>query len=100
MIHRIVLLKLKEEYATDVKRREIAAHIGRELAAVPGVAGVDAGVPADDRSAESWDVSLLIRFESRDLVPAYIRNPAHRALVDGYIAPRTEFKKAWNFETP
>ncbi|MFW6049901.1 MAG: Dabb family protein [Myxococcota bacterium] len=98
MIERIVLFKLKDEHATEAGRREVAEHSRRVLARLDRVVGLSVGVPADDASEKSWDVSIVVRFRSMDDVRAYLVDPAHRRYVDEYMKPRMEVVKAWNFE--
>lgn len=100
MVERIVLIKLNPDLSTPEGRADVAAQSRRDLLAVPGVRGVRAGVAADDTSARSWDVSLVVRFDAIADVEPYLRHPQHRAYVDEYLAPRMTFIKAWNFEVP
>ena len=99
MIKRIVLFKLKEEYCNDAVRAEFAERTRKDLAALEQVRGVSVGVPADEASAESWDICIVVEFDSMADVQAYVVDPAHRAYVDQYAMPRIEFRKAWNFQT-
>ncbi|MFW5925069.1 MAG: Dabb family protein [Myxococcota bacterium] len=98
MIDRIVLFKLKDEYANDAARWEVAAYSKDALASVPGVRSVSVGIPADDPSRKSWDLSIVVRFDSLEEVQAYLIHPDHRRYVDDYMRPRMEVVKAWNFE--
>ncbi|KPK14949.1 MAG: hypothetical protein AMJ62_11290 [Myxococcales bacterium SG8_38] len=98
MIERIVLFKLKEEHCNDAARAEFAERTRNDLGALKGVRSVSVGVPADEASEASWDISIVVRFDSMDDVRRYISDPEHRAYVDGYAAPRIEVRKAWNFE--
>lgn len=97
MIERIVLFKLKDEYANEAARRDIAAHTAEVVGRLPGVKGVSVGVPADASSAKSWDLSVVVRFDSMDDVRPYAVHPDHRKYVDEYMRPRMEVVKAWNF---
>ena len=97
MITRIVLFKLKDEYCTDEARAEIAAYTRSTLEAIAGVQALSVGVPADDASEKSWDLSIILEFGSIEDVTAYRNDPAHRAYVDEYMRPRMEVVKAWNF---
>lgn len=104
-VDRIVLLSLIPELAHPEGRAQVAAEARRVLPEVPGVIDVRIGVaePADEPPTadgprpNAWDVSMLIRIASADALPAYQADPAHRAFVDGYLAPRVAFRKAWNF---
>ncbi len=98
MIERIVLIKLNDDLANDAGRAEIAAETTRRLREVPGPIGVKVGVPADDPAKASWDLSILVRFESLDDIPAYIADATHRAYVDDYMDGKVACLKAWNFE--
>ncbi len=97
MIERIVLFKLKDEYCNDAARAEFAERTRTDLSALPQVRSVAVGVPADQASEASWDISIVVRFESMEHVEQYIVDPAHRAYVDHYATPRIEVRKAWNF---
>jgi len=99
MIERIVLFKLKEEYCNDAARAAFAERTRTDLSALEGVRSVTVGTPADQASEASWDISIVVRFDSMEDVQRYIVDPAHRAYVDGYAMPRIEVRKAWNFQT-
>ena len=99
MIERIVLFKLKEEYCNDAARAEFAERTRTDLSALPQVRSVTVGVPADEASEASWDISIVLRFDSMQDVQQYIVDPAHRAYVDNYATPQIEVRKAWNFHT-
>ncbi|MDH3654881.1 MAG: Dabb family protein [Myxococcales bacterium] len=99
MIDRIVLFKLKDEYCNDAARAAFAERTRRDLSALERVRSVTVGVPADEASEASWDISIVVRFDSMEDVQQYIVDPAHRAYVDGYAMPRIEVRKAWNFHS-
>ncbi len=97
MVVRIVLVKLNDDFVAD--KEAIAADSERMLAEVPGVQAVDASIPADVKSAGSWDLCLRLRFADMDAVDAYVPHAAHRTYLD-WLEPRCKIKKAWNFTTP
>jgi len=99
MIERIVLFKLKDEYCNDASRTEFANRTRADLSALEQVRSVTVGVPADEASEQSWDISIVLHFDSTQDVDAYIIDPAHQAYVQNYAAPRIEVRKAWNFHT-
>jgi len=99
MVERIVLFKLKSAYCDDEARAEIADRTRRDLGALKNVRSVSVGVPADEPSEKSWDLSLVVRFDTLEDVDAYLVDPAHRAYVDDYMRERIEVIKAWNFRT-
>jgi hypothetical protein len=99
MIERIVLFKLKEEYCNEAARAEFADRTRADLSALENVRSVTVGVPADEASEASWDISIVVRFDSMQDVEQYIIDPAHQAYVQTYATPRIEVRKAWNFRT-
>lgn len=99
MIERTVLVKLRESYAGEAERREIASHSREALSRVPGVTGVTVAVAADEKTSGSWDLVMTVRFAALENVSTYGAHPLHRTYVDDYLRPRMETIKAWNFET-
>ena len=98
MIQRIVIFKLKKEYANDAARAEFAERTRKDLSALSQVRDVNVGVPADEASLASWDIAITLKFDSIEDVKAYIVDPDHRTYVDDYASPKIEVRKAWNFE--
>jgi hypothetical protein len=96
MIERIVLVKLADAAVPD--RRAIADHCWGVLERMPGVEQVHVGRPADESTAEAWDLVLVLRFAGFEDVESYRIHPDHRAYVDEYLKPRMEAITAWNFE--
>lgn len=99
MVERIVLFKLKDEYSNAASRAEFAQRTRADLSVLDGVRAVTVGVPADEASEASWDISIVLEFDSMDDVERYIVDPSHRAYVDHYATPRIQVRKAWNFHT-
>ncbi|MFN3199029.1 MAG: Dabb family protein [Bradymonadia bacterium] len=97
-VQRIVLLKLHDAHSTDEGRAKFAAHTREVFAKIPGIAGFEVGLPADDHATGSWDVVIMVRFDSMEDVAAYAVEPTHREYVEGYLNPHAHVKKAWNFE--
>ena len=98
MIERIVLIKLNDDVATPEGRAEVAAHTRTVLPTVPGIGRVSVAVPADERSAGSWDLSIIAHFAKLEDVAPYLAHPIHREYVDDYLKPKMACIKAWNFE--
>ena len=98
MIQRVVAIKLKDRYANDADRAQIAATSREVLAAVPEVRAIEVATPADARTTKSWDLLILLRFESMEDVEAYRAHPNHRRYVDVFLKPVLEVIKVWNFE--
>jgi len=99
MIERIVLFKLKDEYCNDASRTEFAERTRADLGALKSVREVSVGIPADAASEASWDISIVVRFDSMEDLRRYVDDPLHRAYLDGYATPRIQVRKAWNFRT-
>jgi hypothetical protein len=97
MIERVVLFKLKDEYCNDAARAEIAARTRADIGTLKNVRSVSVGVPADEPTEKSWDLSLIVCFDTLEDVDAYMIDPEHRAYVDNYMHERVELIKAWNF---
>ena len=98
MVERLVLVKLKDAFCGHDERDDVARHSRQALAAVPGVRAVRVATPADDACAESWDLCMVVQFDSLDFVAPYVSHPKHRAYVDEYLKPKIELIKAWNFD--
>ena len=98
MIERIVLFKLKDAFCNDVSRAEIAEHTRRTLGKIACVRTISVGVPADPSSEKSWDLSIVVGFDTLADLQSYCDDPSHCAYVDGYMRSRMEVIKTWNFE--
>jgi len=98
VIDRVVLVKLKTEYANAAARAEIAHAALDALRPLPGVVSVTAGGPGDAASEASWDVAITVRFRTLEDFATYRAHPDHRRFADDYLAPRAEVRKAWSFE--
>lgn len=98
MIERIVLLQMNDEHATPAELGQVAAHSREILPGLPGVTGCHVGLAADENTAGSWHLALVLRFASLDDIPPYAAHPDHRAYVDDYLRPRLESIVAFNFE--
>ena len=97
MVTRYVFLKLNDEHSHPAGRSAAADTIRRALAEVPAVQAATVGVCADAHAEKAWDIGLQVSLESLDQLDAYLEHPAHRAVVDDYLAPRLACIKAWNF---
>jgi hypothetical protein len=98
MVERIVLIKLHEPYANDSGRDEVIQESKRVLPTIEGVKTLRCGVPAEDKTAGSWDIQLSLTFNCMTCVDTYQADPIHRDYVDTFLKDRMSFIKAWNFE--
>lgn len=81
------------------KRSRSGATESREvLPKLPGVLDCRVGLAADDPTAASWHVSLVLRFASADDIPPYAAHPDHRAYVDDSLRPKLASIAAYNFK--
>jgi hypothetical protein len=96
MIARYVFVKLKPEYGDAAGLAELVAR-SRRLAGIEGVRELTIGKPAD-ADANSWDVSLALRFDSLQAVQRYLADSGHEAFYEGFLQARVHVIKAWNFE--
>jgi len=97
MIERYVFVKLKPEHATEQGLRE-ARERSAQLSRVPGVVGLTIGAPADAGARAAWDLCLVVRFETLSAVEPYLDHPEHEDYYQGFLIPRMQVCKAWNFE--
>jgi len=97
MVERVALIKLKPAHATSAERAALVQRALSELAGLPGVARLSAGVPADAASEASWDVIITVRCASEADLESYRSHPIHRRFVDEAVVPLSDVRKAWSF---
>jgi hypothetical protein len=97
MIERYVFVKLKSEHATPAGQAELRAR-AEGLSAIAGVREVVVATPADAAALKSWDLGLIVRFDALTDVKRYLYDPAHIQFFEGFLGPRMQVIKAWNFE--
>ena len=97
MIERYVFVKLKSEHATPAGQAEVRAR-SQALSAIAGVREVVVASPADEGAAKAWDLALVVRFDTLGDVKRYLADPAHIQYYEGFLEPRLQVIKAWNFE--
>jgi antibiotic biosynthesis monooxygenase (ABM) superfamily enzyme len=98
MIERIVLLKSREEFATEQAIAELVERSRDVLPRLPGVVECSVGLAADEKSGDQWHISLVVRFSSLDDLPTFADHPDHRSYVDDFIRPRLASIAGYNFE--
>ena len=94
MVERIVLFKLKGEHATDEGQSELVQRVRAAAGALPGVRSGRIGTPADDASARSWDLLLVLSFDDEVAAARAVADPSYRRLVDDGAA---DVVKGWSF---
>ena len=92
MVDRIYLFKLVDSATRD----EVAALLQRKLGQVSTLAELRVGVPADEASAKSWDVSCVLSFRDLTDHDAVLASSIFKTSMDS-LAPRAAVIKAWSF---
>jgi hypothetical protein len=98
VIERVVLIKLKAEYATDEQRAAVAEATATMLPGAEGVRALRVGTPADARSRREWDLCIEVVLDDLDAVERYRVDEVHRAYVDVYLRPMLQTIRVYNFE--
>lgn len=98
MIQRIVLIKLKPQHAAPEEVRAIIAKTREVLPRAHGVSDLEIGIPTDSLTRRSWDLCLLLRFETAADVEVYRTDPVHRAYADVFLKPLREKVHVHNFD--
>lgn len=98
VIERVVLIKLKPEYATDEQRAAVAEVTRTTLPGAHGVRALRVCVPADPRTRREWDLCLEVVLDDVDAVERYRTDPVHRAYADVFLRPMQERIRVYNFE--
>jgi len=97
-IQHIVLFWLKDPGNAEHRRRIVAAT--RELATIPGLLAVSAGpVIASNRPIvdDSFDVGVVMRFDSEAAMRAYLVHPRHKKAVAEVIRPLVKKIQVYDF---
>lgn len=98
MIERVVLIKLKPDYATDEQRAAVARTTRTTLPDAQGVLALRVATPADARTRNEWDLCIEVVFDDLEAVERYRTDRVHRAYVDVFLRPMMEKIRVYNFE--
>lgn|SRR5687768_18400025 len=94
---RHVVLFTWVEGTTTLQQDEVAAKLRELPGVIPEIreysVGLDAGV-----NPGSWDFAVVADFADRDAYLVYRDHPAHRAVIDTYIAPLVAERAALQYE--
>jgi hypothetical protein len=93
MVERIMLFKLVDANSRD----EVAALTLKSLAGLRLLEELSVGLPADEPSAKSWDLSIVMGFASEGELRAALDSPAFNNYLQRDMAGRYEVVKAWSF---
>ena len=97
MVERYLFVKLLPEHSSEAGRSR-AAEEAQALASSDGPTSVRVGLPADAPALAAWDLSLSLRFESRQAADRFIAGPSYRAFTEGFLGEHGRVVKAWTFE--
>jgi hypothetical protein len=101
MVERYLFVKLLPEHSSDEGRRRAAREaqaLGSRAESDEGLESVRVGLPADEPALAAWDLSLTLRFESRQHADRFIAGPAYRGFTEGFLGEQGRVIKAWTFE--
>jgi hypothetical protein len=93
MVERIMLFKLVDSSTRD----ETAALTLKALGGLRKLEELSVGVPADEASAKSWDLSVVMGFSNPDELAGSLESPAFRDFMHHTMEGRYEVVKAWSF---
>jgi len=98
MIVRVVLIQLKAQFRSDKDRALIAKKTREVLPNASRVLKLDIQLACDARTADDWDMCLLVRFASMQDTKVYRNDPVHRAYADVFLKPMIERIFVYHFE--
>jgi hypothetical protein len=87
-VHHVVLCWLKN--AGDAEARERIVDVSKGFADIPGVVSVKTGpaLPSDRAGVDSsFDVAVVIVFDDRRAMTAYLEHPQHKRALDRVLKP-------------
>lgn len=93
MVERILLFKLKDASTRD----EVASLTLRALSGLRTLEELSVGVPADEASAKSWDLSVVMGFATLDDLTAALESSFFHSYMQRDMEGRYEVVKAWSF---
>jgi hypothetical protein len=93
MVERILLFKLNDSST----REEVASLTLRALSGLRTLEELSVGLPADEPSAKSWDLSVVMGFATQEDLEAALESPFFHSYMQRDMEGRYEVVKAWNF---
>ncbi len=93
MVDRILLFKLLDSTTRDA----VAALIQSELGNLQGLSQLRVGVPADEASAKSWDVSCVLSFRDLGDHDRALASLAFTTSMEQHLGTLSVVIKAWSF---
>lgn len=93
MVERIMLFKLVDSSTRD----ELAALTQKKLSQLKWLEELSIGLPADEASSKSWDLSVVMGFATLDELNATLESAPFQAYLSYDMNGRYEVLKAWSF---
>jgi hypothetical protein len=97
-VHHVVLCWLKS--AGDAEARDRIIEVSKGFADIPGVVSVSAGPVLPSNRAivnSSFDVAVVLVFEDRRALAAYLEHPEHKRALDQVLKPLVEKIAIYDF---
>jgi len=94
MIERIALFRLHPQ----IDRGAFAAQLRIALSTVGGLSALSVGLPSDSAAEKSWDVSLIMRFETAQVAARALASDAFLRCQRDLLEPSAQVSKQWAFE--
>jgi hypothetical protein len=98
MIERVVLIKLKPEFATQAQRAAVVETTRTTLPDAEGVRALRVATAADSRTKRDWDVCIEVVLDDLDAVERYRVDRVHREYADVFLKPMLAKIHVYNFE--
>jgi hypothetical protein len=98
MLRRYVFVKLRPEYADELKILQLQKMAHDTLHAAYGVQAVHVGRAMDDATRAQWDLCITCELVSSVDLERCLNDTVTRAFLDRYLAQRSEHVSATTFE--
>jgi hypothetical protein len=85
MVEHVVLFQSTDE-ATQEQKDAMIAGVKKLKDQIPGIVDLTVGYNFCERN-QGYDIGVVVRFENRAALEAYLPHPAHRSCVDTYLVP-------------
>lgn len=98
MLRRYIFVKLKPEYAEELKLLQLQKTAHDCLHAAYGVQGIHVGRAMDNATRAQWDVCITLELVSSVDLERCVNDTVTRAFLDRYLAERSETVSVATFE--
>ncbi len=99
-INHLALFWLKNPNDPSARTRLIQA--SHQFAEIPGIVSVSTGTPLDSNRPvvdSSYDLAILMTFESKDALQKYLQHPMHKSAVSDIVEPLVKKLLVYDFDT-